>query len=257
MIPKKIHLCWLGGGKYSPLIRHCIDSWRRVLPDYEIVLWDTKRFDVNSVPWVKEAFAAKKYAFASDYIRAYALYHEGGIYLDSDVEVLKTFDPLLQYKSFIGFEAVSDMVEPAIIGSEAGMEWCREVLDHYQGKHFCIETSIVRENIAPYIISRVLQMHYPDMPIASEVRSTPVLLKSNELLLCPATWFSPIEDEQNKVIYKKKWNSETHYTSDTYCIHWFNGSWLRSPLWKRACKRILKMVAGDTYAKRILRLLKN
>lgn len=98
------------------MIRHCIDSWRRVLPDYEIVLWDTKRFDVNSVPWVKEAFAAKKYAFASDYIRAYALYHEGGIYLDSDVEVLKTFDPLLQYKSFIGFEAVSDMVEPAIIG---------------------------------------------------------------------------------------------------------------------------------------------
>lgn len=80
MIPKKIHLCWLGGGKYSPLIRHCIDSWYRILPDYEIILWDTGRFDVNSVPWVKEAFAAKKYAFASDYIRAYALYHEGGIY---------------------------------------------------------------------------------------------------------------------------------------------------------------------------------
>ena len=137
------------------------------------------------------------------------------------------------------------------------MEWCREVLDHYKGKHFCVETSIVRENIAPYIVSQVLQMHYSDMPIASEVRSAPVLLKSGELLLCPATWFSPIEDEQNKVIYKKNWDSGTHYASDTYCIHWFNGSWLRSPLWKRVIKRILKMVAGDTYAKRILRLLKN
>lgn len=242
MIPKKIHLCWLGGGKYSPLIRHCIDSWYRILPDYEIILWDTGRFDVNSVPWVKEAFAAKKYAFASDYIRAYALYHEGGIYLDSDVEVLKTFDPLLQYKSFIGFEA--------------GMEWCREVLDHYKGKHFCVETSIVRENIAPYIIGQVLRKHYPDMPMASEVRTAPVLLKQDELLLCPATWFSPIEDEQSKVIYKKSWETKSHCSSDTYCIHWFNGSWLCSPLWKQVCKRLLKMVAGDKYAKRILRRLK-
>ena len=204
----------------------------------------------------KRGFAAKKYAFASDYIRAYALYHEGGIYLDSDVEVLKTFDPLLQYKSFIGFEAVSGMVEPAIIGSEAGMEWCREVLDHYKWKHFCVETSIVRENIAPYIIGQVLRKHYPDMPMASEVRTAPVLLKQDELLLCPATWFSPIEDEQSKVIYKKSWETKSHCSSDTYCIHWFNGSWLCSPLWKQVCKRLLKMVAGDKYAKRILRRLK-
>ena len=256
MIPKKIHLCWLGGGKYSPLIRHCIDSWHRVLPDYEIVLWDAKRFDVNSVPWVKEAFAAKKYAFASDYIRAYALYYEGGIYLDSDVEVLKTFDPLLQYKSFIGFEAVSGMVEPAIMGAEAGMEWCREILDHYKGKHFYVDTSIVRENIAPYIISGVLQKYYPDMPMASEVRSAPVLLKSDELLLCPAHWFSPVDVEQDKVVYKRQRNLEYGRNPDTYCIHWFNGAWLQSPLWKRCCKRVLRIVMGDVNMKRLLPLFK-
>lgn len=86
MIPKKIHFCWLSGDEFPPLIQYCIDTWEKVLPDYEIILWDTKRFDINSIAWVKEAFEAKKYAFAADYIRLYAVYTEGGIYLDSDVE---------------------------------------------------------------------------------------------------------------------------------------------------------------------------
>ena len=83
MIPKIIHLCWLSGDEYPPMIKKCIESWKRYLPDYEIMLWDTKRFDVNSVLWTKQAFECKKYAFAADYIRLYALYHYGGIYLDS------------------------------------------------------------------------------------------------------------------------------------------------------------------------------
>lgn len=123
MIPKKIHFCWLSGDEFPPFIRHCIDTWKQVLPDYELVLWNTKRFDINSVPWVKEAFEAKKYAFAADYIRLYSVYTEGGIYLDSDVEVLKRFDDLLQYKSFIGFEAATEKkVEAAIFGAEPGCE---------------------------------------------------------------------------------------------------------------------------------------
>lgn len=95
MIPKKIHCCWLGGGNYPPKIQECIESWRRVLPDYEIIVWDENRFDVRSVPWVRRAFRLKKYAFAADYIRHYALYTEGGIYLDTDIEIRKPFDELL------------------------------------------------------------------------------------------------------------------------------------------------------------------
>ena len=104
MIPKKIHFCWLGGGKYPERVRQCMESWRRALPGYEIVRWDESRFDVNSVPWVREAIERKKYAFAADYIRHYALYHEGGIYLDTDVEVLKPFDDLLDAEMFAVIE---------------------------------------------------------------------------------------------------------------------------------------------------------
>ena len=93
MIPKRIHLCWLSGDPYPAKIGKCLASWKKHLPDYEVVLWDTKRFDLESSPWVKQAFEAKKYAFAADYIRFYALYNYGGIYLDSDVEVLRSFDP--------------------------------------------------------------------------------------------------------------------------------------------------------------------
>ena len=82
MIPKKIHLCWLSGDDYPAKISKCIESWKKHLPDYEIVLWDTKRFDLSQSQWVSQAFEARKYAFAADYIRFYALYHDGGIYLE-------------------------------------------------------------------------------------------------------------------------------------------------------------------------------
>lgn len=89
MIPKVIHFCWLSCDKYPSKIRYCINSWKEKLPDYEIRLWDLSRFDIDSSVWCKEAFEMKKYAFAADYIRCYALYKEGGIYLDSDVELLR------------------------------------------------------------------------------------------------------------------------------------------------------------------------
>ena len=123
MIPKKIHFCWLGGGKYPERVRQCMESWRRALPGYEIVRWDESRFDVNSVPWVREAIERKKYAFAADYIRHYALYHEGGIYLDTDVEVLKPFDDLLDAEMFAVIETEESVLARNIAQgriSEAG-----------------------------------------------------------------------------------------------------------------------------------------
>ena len=104
MIPKIIHLCWLSGDPYPPKIAKCLETWKKHLADYEIILWDTNRFDLNSSIWVRQAFEKKKYAFAADFIRFYALYHFGGIYLDSDVEVLKSFDDLLDLPYFMGVE---------------------------------------------------------------------------------------------------------------------------------------------------------
>lgn len=101
MIPKIIHFCWLSNDPFPTDIQQCIDSWKRHMPDYEIKRWSTENFDIQSVPLVSEAFEARKYAFAADYIRCYALYHEGGIYLDSDVMLHKSLQPLLDHGSYI------------------------------------------------------------------------------------------------------------------------------------------------------------
>ena len=110
-MPKIIHYCWLSGEPYPELVQRCMQSWKEKLPDYEFMLWDMNRFDIHSVPWVEQACAAKKWAFAADYIRLYALYNYGGIYLDSDVEVLKSFDDLLELPYFFGREHYFDMID--------------------------------------------------------------------------------------------------------------------------------------------------
>lgn len=103
MIPKIIHYVWLGGGEPSETIKRCIKSWKAVLPDYQIMRWDESTYDINSAPrFVKECYEAKKWAFASDYIRLWALYKFGGIYLDTDVEVRKTLNSFLDTRMFIG-----------------------------------------------------------------------------------------------------------------------------------------------------------
>ena len=162
MVPKKIHYCWLSGDPMPRSIRKCMDTWRRVMPGYELKLWDTSNFDVASVPFVEEACRMRKWAFAADYIRMYALYHEGGIYLDSDVKVLKPFDDLLDCSFFSSLEyhptqierdgamlmidadgrRVKDgyvsgiQIQAAVMGAEKGCPFVRDVLDWYLGHSF-------------------------------------------------------------------------------------------------------------------------
>ena len=138
MIPKIIHYCWFGGKPLPALARKCIMSWKKFLPDYEIREWNEHNFDVNKVPYTAEAYAAKKYAFVTDYVRLYALYHEGGIYMDTDVEVLKPLDRFLHHPAFSGFEG-GGLVPTGIMASEKGGEWARWQLSLYDGKHFSTE----------------------------------------------------------------------------------------------------------------------
>lgn len=142
MIPKVIHFCWFSGDPYPKLVHKCLRSWKRNLPDYKLRLWDANSFDFNSVPFVKEAIEARKWAFAADYIRMYALYQEGGIYLDSDVEVKRSFDQYLDNDFFAGTEPyiIDDKVyydiEAAIFGSVKGHPFLKECLDEYDNMHF-------------------------------------------------------------------------------------------------------------------------
>jgi len=209
MIPKIIHYCWLSDDPYPEKVQHCIDSWKKVLPDYEIRLWDRKRFDLQSSPWVREAFEHKKYAFAADYIRCYALYTEGGIYLDSDVEVLKPFDDLLDMPYFMGLERASDGIEAATMGAEKGMDLFKYMLDYYDGRHYW-SNGICDNTVMPIVMHDVINRHYMFKTIAS-----PKEFDNNPGTLCvlPMDYFSPKKDEQ------------LFLTKNTYSIHHYTASW--------------------------------
>jgi hypothetical protein len=138
-----------------------MDSWKRVMPDFEIKCWNNNSFDFDSVPFTKEALSVKKYAFVADYVRLYALYHEGGIYLDTDVEVYKDFSPLLDCEFFSGTEAldvegkVHYRMEAAIMGANQEHQFVKDCLDYYQYRHFINQNSSFNENIIQGIITQI------------------------------------------------------------------------------------------------------
>ena len=139
MIPKIIHYCWFGGKDKPKDVRLCIDSWKKYLPEYKIIEWNENNFDVdNSNQYVKEAYKNKKWAFVSDYVRLLALYEHGGLYFDTDVEVFKPFDELLNNNCFFGFET-KDYVASAVIGCEAGHELIKIFLQSYEKRRFIKE----------------------------------------------------------------------------------------------------------------------
>jgi mannosyltransferase OCH1-like enzyme len=249
----------LSGDEYPPLIQYCIDTWHKVLPDYEIVLWNTNRFDINSVAWVKDAFELKKYAFAADYIRFYALYTEGGIYLDSDVEVLKSFNDLLMSKSFIGFEASTGNYEAAIVGAEPGMQWCKNILDFYEGKHFSLDI-ISSDILAPIVVEKGLRTVFgDDLPFESP--KNPIVLNEGEIVVYPSEYFSPIKNDIEKSYSENKKTKKSYKKNkNTYCIHRFNASWTVRPSKKLQFwdwfKRALINLLGDKLAVKIINLIR-
>jgi len=164
MIPKVIHYCWFNDTPIPPSLRVCMNSWKKVLPDYQWRLWDLNAFDLNSLSWTKEAYEANALAFVADYVRLYALYTEGGIYMDTDVLVKKSFDPFLSYGFFTAIEYHPEMIEAdeqadkrlesdgtnrfpgtrvpglgllsAILGSEKGHPFMAEAMKFYEDRHF-------------------------------------------------------------------------------------------------------------------------
>lgn len=149
-IPKIIHHTWFGPDRYSKLIKKCISSWERYLPEYELMLWTTDNFDINISNWTKQAFNEKKYAFVADYARYYVLYEYGGIYLDADVEVLKKLDPLLKADGFIGFGPAKKDISGTVIGSIPEHPYYKQILNKYNNTNFLNENgdrNIIRENV--------------------------------------------------------------------------------------------------------------
>ena len=151
MIPKVIHYCWFGRNPLPPLAIKCIDSWRKYLPDYEIVEWNEDNFDVHSIPYISQAYDVKKYAFVSDYARFWILYHYGGIYFDTDVEVIKPMNDIIECGPFMGCEniggsGVNLKVAPGLgIGVNPGHIIYKEILEKYESMSFILANGMYNQ----------------------------------------------------------------------------------------------------------------
>lgn len=132
MIPKKIHYVWVGGKEKPNDIRKCMKTWKKHLEGYEIIEWNESNFDIEEHPFVQAAYAARKWAYVSDYIRAYVIYKYGGIYLDTDILLVDNFDSFLEHKAFVGFEN-PQYPFTAVFGAESGHPLVKDMLDYYDG----------------------------------------------------------------------------------------------------------------------------
>ena len=218
MISKIIHYCWLSNDAVPESLMQCMESWKRKLPDYEFVLWNFERFPRGKSKWVDEAFDNRKYAFAADFIRLYALYNYGGIYLDMDVEVLKSFDPLLELKSFMCWQNEMPGLEVAAMGSEKGAPWIKMCLDRYENRSFVKENGTFDMKVLPCVVEDVLRENAVSLPSVNSIIDAKEKEK-NGLPVFPFDFFSPKSYKTGKI----------SITQNTYCVHHFAGSWYVAP----------------------------
>lgn len=232
MIPKVIHYCWFGRNPLPQLAVKCIESWKKYLPEYEIKEWNEDNFDVNMIPYTREAYEAKKYAFVSDYARFWILYNYGGLYFDTDVEVIKPMDDIIARGPFMGCEKdASDTsvasVNPGLgLGVTPGLGLYKELLDLYATLHFKNEDgSLNLKTIVEY---------------TTEMLCNYGLKQINDIQECAGVWvypkeyFCPISHVHNIDV-----------TNNTYTIHHYAGTWL--PRRKRIKKGIIKMLGRKLY----------
>ncbi len=224
MIPKKIHYCWFGMGHMPKIALKCIASWKKYLPDYELKKWDENNFDIDMYPYVREAYDKRKFAFVTDVVRLYALYHEGGIYMDTDVEVLRPLDKFLNHVAFSGFE--SDINIPTgIMASEKGGKWVKDNLQYYKEKHFVREDESLDlttnvEIITNYMLLLGLRQDntYQDFP--------------GLITFYPKDYFCP----------KSLVDEKLYLTKNSYTIHHFSGTWI--PKYRRVIRAFVLKLGG-------------
>lgn len=237
-IPKVIHYCWFGGKEKPEIVKRCIESWHSNLSDYEVKEWNEQNFDIHCNPYVKGAYESKKFAFVSDYVRVHVLYHYGGIYLDTDVEVFKTFNNLLHHDSFWGFEQ-ENYIATSTIGATKGNPLIKIFLDSYQEKDFIKEDGSFDDLTNVAVITGILE--------------TKGLKKNGELqeidklgIFYPQTYFSPYDYI----------NCRKLITENTYTIHYFHKSWLPfTTRFKTSIKVVLAKIIGGENILRLRKLL--
>ena len=232
MIPKIIHYCWFGRNPLPESAQKCIASWRKFLPDYEIKEWNEDNFDVNIIPYTKEAYEAKKYAFVSDYARFWILYHYGGLYFDTDVEVIKPMDDIVERGAFMGLEidgtqrGTKIAVNPGLgLGTEAKSLIYQDILAGFEKLDF-YGADGQRNN-------------YSMIPMVTEILLSKGLKVDGKVqtisgvTVYPVCYFNPYNDLIGKL----------NVTSETYSIHWYSATWMEPKTkWLMRIKRIFRSI---------------
>lgn len=222
MIPKTIHYCWFGRNPLPQKAKHCIDSWRKYFPDYEIIEWNEDNFDVNQIPYTADAYAAKKYAFVSDFARFKILYDNGGLYFDTDVEVIAPMDDVIAVGAFMGFELNPDPKSKQYpcgavaaglgLGAEQGLPFYKEVIEYYTNTKF---TTGLQSITVVYHVSELLRKY--------GLKCIPGIQKVEGITIYPADWFNPFDDGTGRVFR----------TENTRTIHWYAKTWMDDRIRRR------------------------
>jgi mannosyltransferase OCH1-like enzyme len=209
MIPKIIHYCWFGDQQFPQLTEKCIESWQKYLPDYKMVLWDEKRFDIDYNQFTKEAYECKKFAFVSDYVRLFALYYYGGVYLDTDVEVIKNINPFLRFSAFSGFENPL-FLQSGVIGAKERHPWIYRFLEYYKDKSF------YNKNGTMDLTANVRYMTPISVNEYGLKTGNGYQILKEDVHIFPTEYFCPMIWETREIIL----------TENTHAIHHFAASWM-------------------------------
>ena len=217
MIPKVIHYCWFGGNPLPAEAKRCIDSWRKYLPEYEIKEWNESNFDIDCCDYVKEAYRAKKWAFVSDYVRFWIIFNYGGVYFDTDVEVIKPIDDILVKGAFMGLESTNAVnvatglgiaANPGLgIAANPGLGIYKEILDSYKARHFINSDGSLNKTTVVMYVTDILNQHgFTAVNAIQEVCG---------ITIYPTEYFCP-KDYETGIL---------NITSNTRSIHHFSASW--------------------------------
>lgn len=227
---KVIHYCWFGRNPLPEISKKCIDSWKKYLPEYEIKEWNEDNFNVNIISYTAEAYKAKKYAFVSDYARFWILYNFGGLYFDTDVELIRPIDDIIEKGPFMGCELSpkGDCLYPSIapglgLGANPGLGFYKKILESYNNRHLYSINGVIGDTVVQ-IITRMLKKSNPDVDMS-------VVTNIQGVICYPWDYFCPLIAS----------TGEMHISDNTRSIHHYTATWARDnqiPRWKRALLRL-------------------
>lgn len=232
MIPKIIHYCWFGHNPLPESALKCIKSWKKYCPDYEIKQWDESNFDIDSCNYTRESYSAKKWAFVSDYARMWILYNYGGLYFDTDVELIADISDIVEKGPFMGSEPQANgkcMIAAGLgLGVEKGHPFYKKVLEHYENVHFIYEDGYFDETT---IITRVTSL-----AVTYGYKCVNDIESFLDITVYPPEYFCPLN--MNTGIM--------NITDKTKSIHWYSASWktLEENEIHRRCIAIQKKIPG-------------